>query len=696
MIKIVALTRRRKIGDVARHETKNGRLAGFGIVFEESRRIARKHRGAEIERQLRIGAGEGAQQPFAEEAGAARDEKPGAAQLAPLAGRLLHDGGQIRGRQGKVGFLSFAHPRQIELILKMIAPEVRQGSNRETERRVLLRNNLLVTLAIFIALQIWRPHFFLTDDNLDGGYPFFYEVGRHLLAGQSPFVSDHLFGGNYDLLSDPGFFAWHPLYLLVSLLAGTPLHLWIIDLDALALYLLATAGFVNLAWYLRRELALTISDGWIMFYTASFTYSMIALTTGSSWLTFMADESALPWLALGILQRSWWRGAGLIAVFTLHQVLGGHPQPTIFNTLFLSLFALGLSWSRRSWQPLGMWTAGYAAAVMVMLPFIVPMLQGFLSSPRSHGVELSDMQGNNIPPELFPTSLFFGMALWIINPPIHPYTTYTLALSSCAAAWCILPALVSYAKWRELDRVLLVVLVVLAIFICRPFWLTVILSWIPLLKSMRWPFREMIQFQFFFHLLLVVRTPGLSSRVRFRFAAWSVVVLVVPLLFYRLPPTFNAMQMDRQLLFSGGFERYWSQVRPLFQPDDRLAVLIPIELYTDDRFEEPYSLLSTYNYSCLTGVINTWGWSQTPPSNRLYTRTPAMYPFGAYLPSQKAALLAERPALKFLTLESLKPLKITLSSRDGPTIDLTPFIPEATKNFPAELRTRPWKPPLGK
>ena len=37
--------------------------------------------------------------------------------------------------------------------------------------------------------------------------------------------------------------------------------------------------------------------------------------------------------------------------------------------------------------------------------------------------------------------------------------------------------------------------------------------------------------------------------------------------------------------------------------------------------------------------------------------------------------MAERPDLKFITLESLHPLKITLSSRDGPTIDLTPFVP---------------------
>jgi hypothetical protein len=561
----------------------------------------------------------------------------------------------------------------------MIAPEVRRGSNRETPRLILLRNNLLLCALIFLGLEIWRPCFFLTDDNLDGGLPFFNEVGRHLLAGRSPYFSDYLFGGHYDLLRDPGFFVWNPIYLVVSLLAGTPFRLYIIDVDAFALFMLTAAGFTNLVWYLRRELALRINDRWIMFYTASFTYSMITLTTGSSWLTFLGSESGLPWLVLGILQRSWWRGAGLVTLFSLHTMLGGHPQLMVSSSIFLSLFALGMAWNRRSVLPLGSWLGGYALAVVIVLPLFVPTLEGFFSSARSHGVDLEDMQQNNIPAQYFPTSLFVGMALWIIHPPVHPFTTYTLALGSCAAAWCIVPALASREKWRDLDKVTLGLVVLIMVFICRPRWITEVMMHLPLFRSMRWPFRELIQFQLFFHLFLVLRRPGFRPRQRRLIAAWGTVILVVPLLGYKLPPTFNAMEMDRKLLLTGGFDRYWSQVRPLLKPDDRIAVIIPEELYFEDRFEEPYSLLSTFNYGCLAGVINTGGYSQTPPADALYTRTPAFYPFGAYLPRQKAALMAERPELKFITLESLKPLRISLSSRDGPTIDLTPYIPADIK-----------------
>ena len=566
----------------------------------------------------------------------------------------------------------------------MIAPEPREGINKQTSRLVLLRKSLLASALIFAVLEWWRPYFFLTDDNLDGGFPFFTEMGNHLLSGCSPFISDHLFGGNYNLLRDPDYFAWHPLYLAVSLLAGTPFHCAIIDVDAFALFMLATAGFVTLAHYLRREMALTISDGWIMFYTLSFTYTMIALATGASWLTFLGNQSALPWLALGILQKTWRRGVGLVVLFSLHQILGGHLSPTVSSTIFLSLFALGMSISRRSWLPLANWLIGYAVALVVILPLLIPMLEGFFASMRAQGVTLEDMQANNVPVLQFPTSLFFGMGIWIINTHGHPYTTYTLALGASAAVWCLLPAAVSRAKWRGLEVVTLAMMIFGAVLICRPVWITEIMMRLPLFRSMRWPFREFVQFQFFLHLFLVIRPPGLKAQLRQYSAFFGTCVLIIPMMFYPLPPTFNSMNWDRELILTGGFERYWDQVRPLLKPTDRLAVLIPMDLYLDDRFDEPYSLLGTYNYAALAGVVNAWGYSPTVPRDQTYTKTYAIYPFGAYLPRQKQSLMAERPDLKFITLESLHPLKITLSSRDGPTIDLTPYVPKRLSEIPTQ------------
>ena len=388
----------------------------------------------------------------------------------------------------------------------MRAPLSGESIPAQTSLSILLRNTLLASALIFAALEWWRPYFFLTDDNLDGGYPFFYEMGRHLLDGHSPFISTHLFGGHYNLLRDPTFFTWHPLYLAVSLLAGTPFHNAIIDVDAFALYMLATAGFVTLAVFLRRDLALEIGDGWIIFFSLSFTYSMISPATGASWLTFVGNQSALPWLALGILQRTWRRGIGLVMLFSLHQLLGGHLSPTVSSSIFLTLFALGISISRRSWQPLTNWFAGYALALIIILPLLVPMLHGFFASVRSQGVSLDDMQANNIPAFEFSISFLLGMALWMMSAQDHPHVTYTLALGACAAAWCLVPVFFCRAKWRGLEIVTALMLLFIAVLVCRPIWITEIMLHLPLFRSMRWPFRELVQFQFFLHLFLLVRS----------------------------------------------------------------------------------------------------------------------------------------------------------------------------------------------
>jgi hypothetical protein len=557
----------------------------------------------------------------------------------------------------------------------MIAPD-RGGSNGETSRRRLLRHNLAAVTLVFFALQIWRPYFFLTDDNLDGGLPFFIEVGRHLLAGRSPCFSDYLFGGHYDYLRDPTYFVWHPFYLLASLLEATPLRYGIIDAVAFGFILLGAAGFVNLAWQLRREYALPLGDGWIMFYTLSFSYSMIALTTGASWLNFLGAQSALPWLAFGILQRSWRASLGLVTLFAAHLILGSHPEPAISNVLFLSLFAVGIAWARRSWQPVLCWGAGFALAALLLLPLVLPLTEGFFASSRSHGIPLVEMSRNNIPPGLFLTSIFLGDGVWIINPPIEPNVTYTLAVGSAAAAWCSLGLISFRRRWEPLEKLLVGLVLLAALVVVRPQFVSEIMVRLPLLKSMRWPFRELLQFQFFLHLLLLVRPSGFPARGQRRLAVFSTLIYLVPMLAYKIPPTFNTMRIDRELVLHGGLDAYWRQVRPLLQPGDRVAAIIPREFYAEGQFELPFSLLNAFNYPCLTRCDAAGGYSQTSPRDQLYVQPWSIYPFGAWEPDQEAELRAERPDLKFIAVESISPLKITLSSATGAVIDLTPYVPE--------------------
>jgi hypothetical protein len=561
----------------------------------------------------------------------------------------------------------------------MIAPD-RGGSNGETSRRHLLRRNLIAVTLVFCALQVWRPYFFLTDDNLDGGLPFFTEMGRHLLAGRSPYFSDYLFGGHYNCLRDPTYFVWHPFYLLASLLEATPLRYGIIDAAAFAFVLLGAAGFVNLAWQLRREYGLAVGDGWIMFYTLSFSYSMIALTTGASWLNFLGAQSALPWLAFGILQRSWRVSLGLVTLFAAHLILGAHPEPAISNVVFLSLFTVGIAWSRRSWQPVLCWGAGFTLAALLLLPLVLPLMEGFFASSRSLGIPVAEMSRNNIPPGLFLTAIFIGDGIWIINPPIDPNVTYTLAVGSAAAAWCSLGLISLRRTWQPLEKLLAGLVLLAVVVVVRPQFVSEIMVRLPLLKSMRWPFRELLQFQFFLHLLLLVRPSAFGARAQGRLAVFSTLIYLVPMLAYKIPPTFNTMRIDRELVLHGGLDDYWRQVRPLLQPGDRVAAIIPREFYSEGQFELPFSLLNAFNYPCLSRCDAAGGYSQTSPRDQLYVQPWSIYPFGAWEPDQKPELLAERPALKFITVESLAPLKITLSSATGPVIDLTPFVPEKVRD----------------
>ena len=427
----------------------------------------------------------------------------------------------------------------------VIVPESGGENQSQTSLVVLLRNNLLVSALIFAVLEFWRPWFFLTDDNIGFSLPFFTEMGHHLLAGQSPFYSEHLFGGHYDCLRDPTFFLWHPLYLATSLLAGTPFHNSIIDVDAFVLLMITTAGFVTLASYLRRDGPLKISDGWTMFCALSFTYSIFVLVTGASWLNFLGNQSALPWLALGILQKTWRRGIAFVALAALHHVLSGHLSPTVSSNLILSLFALGLAITRRSFIPLGSWLIGNALAVVIISPLLIPALEGFSNSVRSQGTTLDEMEAFKIPLSQFPTSLLFGMAVWMFNPHYQgqQYTTYTVAFGACAAAWCLVPAILSRAKWSSLEKLVLGLMLLCVLFVCRPAWLSGLMLHLPLFRSMRWPFREILQLLLFLHLFVLIRPPVALEKMRKYFAIGGTCIVVIPLALYPLPPTLNAMNL---------------------------------------------------------------------------------------------------------------------------------------------------------
>jgi hypothetical protein len=548
---------------------------------------------------------------------------------------------------------------------------------RQTPGR-LLAETIGATIVIFFLLQLWRPCYFLTDDNLASAFPFAIEAGRHLLAGHLPLYSDYLYGGHYYFLRDIDV-GWHPVTLLPTLLANSSARFWMIDISAFFLLILAAVGFMLLACAVREELALEIPDAYVLFYTLSFVFSTYTLTIGPSWLNFLGSESALPWLTLAILDRRIVRATLLIFLFTLHEFLLAYPPATLANGLFLTLFAAGVTWWRRRPDPLFCWAAGSVLALAAFEPLLLAALDGFVQSNRVLSLPLSEMSKWSIPAPAFFFAFFAGN--WSapvaylagdkeLVTQVFPFVSTLLA---CGAAWCLIPALAFRTSWRPLEKILVVLIGILFVWIIRPQWMATAMFHIPFIHSMRWSFREGMQFLFFVHLLLVTRFPARHVRWQNGFAIFSLFMFLAPMPFIR-PPSLNPLRLDRELLFSGQAERFWALVKLQLKPGDEIATVIGRDYWEQNSRDIPYTLLGTANFPQFFEVKCISGYSPTAPGDQMPLKTLAKFWFGAYDEDQLAAVLNERPNLRILRIVSTHPIKITLSSHDAPPVDLTPCL----------------------
>jgi hypothetical protein len=552
--------------------------------------------------------------------------------------------------------------------------------SRRTGIGALLAWTLGASLLIFAALQAWRPCYFLTDDNLSGLWPVVIEIGRHLQAGQSPFVSDYLFGGHYNQLRDISCQTWHPLVLGLSLLADTPAQFWIMDILALILLLLATAGFTVLAWRLRKEFSLPIPDAYLIFYTLSFVFSTFILTVGPGWIEFLASQSCLPWLTLGILDTRPLRGSLLIAVFTIHELLLGYLGLLVSISLCLSILALLVAVARRSICPVFCWAAGSLLGILLLSPLLLATFDGFAHTSRVHGMTLDLLTVFSIPPATFLSSFFLGNWAELIARGLgdkylvtmqFPYLPMILA---CPAAWCLWPALFTPGRWRYLEKICLGLALFLVVLIIRPYDVAVVMQHLPVFRSLRWPFREGLLFLFFIHVFLVVRFRVSEPRWQFAATAIGLLLFLLPLPFIRVP-SLNPLKADRQLLFSGRVQQFWRNVKTKLQPGDQIATVVDVQYWVMHGTDMPYSLMGTASFPAYLQLPCIAGYSVTAPIDQLPIKTVPYFWYGAFRPEQVNDLLAERPNIKLIRLESVDPLKITMSTGNGPEIDLTPLLP---------------------
>lgn len=545
----------------------------------------------------------------------------------------------------------------------------------------LISYNVGLATIIFLLLEVWRPYYFLTDDNLSAGLPFLTEMGRHLKEGVSPFISDYLFGGNYNYLRDPQYFAWHPLCFLVSLFADTPARFAMLDIIAFVLFMITTVGFTKLAWFLREECELQVSNLRLTFYTLSFVYSTYILSTGASWVNTLGNQSALPWLTLGILDKRWKVGAGFIALFSIHQLLCGQLELTVSNIIFLSLFAMGVAFYRKSWKPLVAWGLGHFAAFLIVSPLLLPAVEGFFQSDRSRGLPtLHLLSLFSLPMWMVPTYFFLGnyTKLWEFwfTPGFTGQLEFpaTPTLLACAASWCLIPALGSRARWRYLEVLCLGLAAFITLLIIRPDFISEFMLQVPILRSMRWPFREILQLLFFIHLFLILRPQMRTPEFQNRVAVLSLLAFLLPLPISSVP-VLNLLGPDREALFSGQADRFWSRVKSeQLKPGDQIVSAITPNVWAASKTELAYSLMGTANFPAYFEVHSLSGYSLTAPRDQLPIRITPALGFGTFGNGQIPEILREAPIVKIIVVQSVDPLVITLYEAGAPPVDLTPYL----------------------
>jgi hypothetical protein len=517
---------------------------------------------------------------------------------------------------------------------------------------------LLWTLLGFVALQLWRPCFFLTDDNLDGAWPVMVAAMRRVWHGQSAFFEPNLFGG-YNLLRDPSALGlWNPLNLLLSPLALTRWNVIIVDILCGFHLALAAVGMVRLGLFFRQRDDLAISDRRLAFFGFSYAFSIYALSVGASWCFFLTNIAVLPWIVLGLWHPRRRTGLVLVAGVMLYSLLAGHTHPWLWTVLFCSLMAIGASWERRSSWPLLCWCGALALALVLALPFLIPALSGFGGSTRS-GAQGAQAALFRLPWLVALLSWPLGSLSALSGQPYNALTLATghgYALACCAAGGCLWHG-VGRGRLRRLEALALTGAAVALLMILRPDPVVALFSHLPLLRSLRWPFREVLFLIFFLHWFMMLRPVTWPRPLALTTAGIGVFIWAASLLAPG-PPSFAPMPVDRALVLSGAPISYWTQVKAMTGPGTRFAVTVPKGMPQHRLNEIPWSLLGAFNYPALYEVPSMSGYTIRGFHQDRFG-DPARHHSGAFT-LEEGRQLAREPGVSVVALDSLEPLKISL------------------------------------
>lgn len=481
----------------------------------------------------------------------------------------------------------------------------------------------VVRWTIFVAfiaaclLQVWRFPFALTDDTLSGWLPLEIESFRKLFSGSNPFISDSVFGGGYPMLSDAtSTCSLSPWAWAFSWLAITPCYWLLADLVNTLDLVITAAAFAYGAVVLRTRFGLPLSNKLIVAISLSYAFTPFAMLVGPSWVCFVHTQAVYPIVLIGLLEKSVKRGVVMIAAALAYGFYGGHPHPLAVLVLVMGATTIVIAWRSYSSRPLINFACGGLIALLMALPAIIPMQKGFSSTERSQGVTVEAATALNLPSKNLISSWLLGAASSPIVPGISLHFAsqrYTAAIAFALVNIPLTVALIRKRRWSAAELLLIVGIIAVSVSIVRPQWLGDLFSKLPLLKSLRWPFRELSVLTFFTHLLAILVCKWANDRVTR--ISWMLGSGCFAIVFFDRPPSFNDFDADRELLRSGRVVDYWNDLR-IWHGSRPLIVPVGPPILVDTQVSQliPWTLLGAYNHPAFFQTTSAGGYNATTVS----------------------------------------------------------------------------------
>ncbi len=279
---------------------------------------------------------------------------------------------------------------------------------RRSDGKLVAMTAALALLAC-VALQIWRPYFFLTDDNVVQYLPPMVEMARNFHEEKSIFLSAFLFGGNYDWSNDASCFAYlSPLLPLLSPLARSRYYFALVDVITTMEFVVVAAAFAAAALWLRRRYELRLGDWALAAVSLSYAFAPLNLIQGASWIGFVNAQAAWPLVFVALQFSSERRAIATLAAAFAFALFGGNLHPFVFLLLGSAGWAGYFSWQQRSARPL-LCLATALALVGIMAVLIVgPGLGEIAAAGRVRAFNAATSSMLNVPLPALAASFLLG------------------------------------------------------------------------------------------------------------------------------------------------------------------------------------------------------------------------------------------------------------------------------------------------